>query len=80
MPFTPVTTLDPETLKNAEQTLCDVFGVHSLYPHQVQARQNILQGITTLLDIPTGGGKTLASGMLCFTTGNRATRTQTCKR
>ncbi|KAJ7204674.1 P-loop containing nucleoside triphosphate hydrolase protein [Mycena pura] len=60
MPFTPVTTLDPETLKNAEQTLCDVFGVHSLYPHQVQAGQNILRGITTLLDIPTGGGKTLA--------------------
>ncbi|KAJ7027813.1 P-loop containing nucleoside triphosphate hydrolase protein [Mycena alexandri] len=60
MPFTPVTTLDPERLQNAAKTLCDVFGIPSLHPHQEKAGQNILRGISTLLDIPTGGGKTLA--------------------
>ncbi|KAJ7171309.1 P-loop containing nucleoside triphosphate hydrolase protein [Mycena filopes] len=60
MPFTPVTTLDPERLQSTAQTLCDVFGIPSLHPHQEKAGQNILKGISTLLDIPTGGGKTLA--------------------
>ncbi|KAJ6542878.1 P-loop containing nucleoside triphosphate hydrolase protein [Mycena capillaripes] len=60
MPFTPVTTLDPERLKNAAQTLCDIFGIAALHPHQEKAGQNILKGISTLLDVPTGGGKTIA--------------------
>ncbi|KAJ6475103.1 P-loop containing nucleoside triphosphate hydrolase protein [Mycena vitilis] len=60
MPFTPVDVLDPERLKLTAQTLCDVFGLPSLYPHQVNTGQNILKGITTLLDVPTGGGKTIA--------------------
>ncbi|KAJ6492528.1 P-loop containing nucleoside triphosphate hydrolase protein [Mycena vitilis] len=60
MPFTPVAVLDPERLKLAAQTLCDVFGIPSLHPHQEKAGQNILKGISTLLDVPTGGGKTIA--------------------
>jgi superfamily II DNA helicase RecQ len=60
MPFTPVATLDPERLKVAAQTLCNVFGIASPHPHQEKAGQNILKGISTLLDVPTGGGKTIA--------------------
>ncbi|KAK6974225.1 p-loop containing nucleoside triphosphate hydrolase protein [Favolaschia claudopus] len=60
MPFTGVASPDPEKLKLAAQRLCEVFGVDELYPHQVEAGQNILKGISTILDVPTGGGKTLA--------------------
>ncbi|KAJ7022999.1 P-loop containing nucleoside triphosphate hydrolase protein [Mycena alexandri] len=60
MPFTPVAVLEPERLKLAAQRLCQVFGVESLHPHQEEAGQNILKGVSTLLDVPTGGGKTLA--------------------
>ncbi|KAJ7640520.1 P-loop containing nucleoside triphosphate hydrolase protein [Mycena rosella] len=60
MPFSPVQTLDPERLKIAAQTLCDVFGLVSLHPHQEEAGRNILRGVSTFLDVPTGGGKTLA--------------------
>ncbi|KAJ7687525.1 P-loop containing nucleoside triphosphate hydrolase protein [Mycena rosella] len=60
MPFTPVAVLDPERLKFAAQRICQVFGVESLHSPQQEAGQNILKGISTLLDVPTGGGKTLA--------------------
>jgi superfamily II DNA helicase RecQ len=60
MPFCPVATLDPEQLKIAAQSLCDVFGITSLHPHQKEAGQNILRGVSTSLDVPTGGGKTIA--------------------
>ncbi|KAF7378268.1 p-loop containing nucleoside triphosphate hydrolase protein [Mycena sanguinolenta] len=60
MPFTPVAVLDPERLKTTAERLCQVFGIESLHPHQEEAGQNILKGISTLLDVPTGGGKTLA--------------------
>ncbi|KAJ7579371.1 P-loop containing nucleoside triphosphate hydrolase protein, partial [Mycena floridula] len=40
--------------------LCKTFGIDSLRPFQEKAGQNSLQGIDTILDIPTGGGKTLA--------------------
>ncbi|KAJ6577764.1 P-loop containing nucleoside triphosphate hydrolase protein [Mycena capillaripes] len=60
MPFIPVASLDPERLKLAEQRLCEVFDIESLHPHQKEAGQNILKGISTFLDVPTGGGKTLA--------------------
>ncbi|KAJ7163529.1 P-loop containing nucleoside triphosphate hydrolase protein, partial [Mycena crocata] len=60
MPFTPVAVLDPERLKATAQVLCDVFGLASLHPHQEEAGQNVLKGISTLLDVPTGGGKTIA--------------------
>ncbi|KAJ6554729.1 P-loop containing nucleoside triphosphate hydrolase protein [Mycena capillaripes] len=60
MPFSPITTLDPERLKVAAQTLCNVFGIASLHPHQEETGRNILRGIITFLDVPTGGGKTIA--------------------
>jgi superfamily II DNA helicase RecQ len=60
MPFVPVVSLDPERLKVTSQHLCEVFGIESLYSHQEEAGQNILRGISTFLDVPTGGGKTLA--------------------
>ncbi|KAJ7499879.1 P-loop containing nucleoside triphosphate hydrolase protein [Mycena latifolia] len=60
MPFKPLAELDPIKLENASINLCKVFNVPSLHPHQVQTGQNSLKGIPTLLDIPTGGGKTLS--------------------
>ncbi|KAJ7676346.1 hypothetical protein B0H17DRAFT_1207335 [Mycena rosella] len=42
MPFTPVTTLDPERLRNASRTFCEVFGIPCLDPHQEEAGQNAL--------------------------------------
>ncbi|KAJ6607229.1 P-loop containing nucleoside triphosphate hydrolase protein [Mycena sp. CBHHK59/15] len=66
MPFSPVATLDPERLRVAAQSLCDVFGIHSLHPHQKEAGQNILRGISTFLDVPTGGGKTIAFWFALF--------------
>ncbi|KAJ6589629.1 hypothetical protein B0H19DRAFT_1058625 [Mycena capillaripes] len=60
MPFSLITTLNPERLKVAAQTLCDVFGIASLHPHQEETGRNILRGISTFLDVPTGGGKTIA--------------------
>jgi superfamily II DNA helicase RecQ len=60
MPFTPVATPDPERLKIAVQTICNVFGIASLHPHQEETGRNILRGISTFLDVPTGGGKTIA--------------------
>ncbi|KAJ7066255.1 P-loop containing nucleoside triphosphate hydrolase protein [Mycena amicta] len=60
MPFTPVDVLDPDKLQLARRTLCTTFNVPELYPYQEQAGQNILQGRTTILDVPTGGGKTMA--------------------
>ncbi|KAJ7448404.1 P-loop containing nucleoside triphosphate hydrolase protein [Mycena latifolia] len=60
MPFTPVKMLDPQRLKLAAETLCNVFGIPSLHPHQEETGKNILRGISTFLDVPTGGGKTIA--------------------
>ncbi|KAJ7166272.1 P-loop containing nucleoside triphosphate hydrolase protein [Mycena filopes] len=60
MPFKPPSQLDPAKLANAEQALCAVFNVPSLRPHQVETGRNTLKGISTFLDVPTGGGKTLA--------------------
>ncbi|KAJ7017788.1 P-loop containing nucleoside triphosphate hydrolase protein, partial [Mycena alexandri] len=40
--------------------LCAVFKVPSLRPHQVETGRNTLKGLSTFLDVPTGGGKTLA--------------------
>ncbi|KAF7360458.1 p-loop containing nucleoside triphosphate hydrolase protein [Mycena venus] len=60
MPFAPLVDLDPQKLGIASSKLCEVFGVSSLRPHQTETGQNVLKGISTILDIPTGGGKTLA--------------------
>jgi superfamily II DNA helicase RecQ len=60
MPFKPLVELDPEKLETASKNLCAVFGVPSLRAHQTDTGKNVLKGISTLLDIPTGGGKTLA--------------------
>ncbi|KAF9050700.1 hypothetical protein BDZ89DRAFT_1126137 [Hymenopellis radicata] len=37
-----------------------VFGVPTLCNFQEEAGQNVVKGISTFLDVPTGGGKTLA--------------------
>ncbi|KAJ6609738.1 P-loop containing nucleoside triphosphate hydrolase protein [Mycena sp. CBHHK59/15] len=60
MPFKPLVELDPEKLEIASKNLCAVFGVPSLHAHQTDTGQNVLKGVSTILDIPTGGGKTLA--------------------
>ncbi|KAJ7598725.1 P-loop containing nucleoside triphosphate hydrolase protein [Mycena floridula] len=60
MAFQPEEVLDAARLDRAVRNLCQAFGVTELRPFQSQAGQNILLGIDTILDIPTGGGKTLA--------------------
>jgi superfamily II DNA helicase RecQ len=60
MPFTPITPPDPERPKITAHRLCEVFGIESPHPQQEEAGQNILKGISTFLDVPTGGSKTLA--------------------
>ncbi|KAF8829544.1 hypothetical protein HHX47_DHR3000514 [Lentinula edodes] len=52
--------LDPEKTRIAAETICTLFEIPSLRDYQVQAGQNALRGKNTFLDIPTGGGKTLA--------------------
>ncbi|KAF5347516.1 hypothetical protein D9758_014513 [Tetrapyrgos nigripes] len=52
--------IDETALERAEKKLCDTFGVSSFRPHQQRAGQNIIQGISTVYDVPTGGGKTLS--------------------
>jgi superfamily II DNA helicase RecQ len=54
MPYQSIESLDPERLQNAEETLCKVCGL------EVEAGQNLLKGFHTILDVPTGAGKTLA--------------------
>ncbi|KAF7348140.1 p-loop containing nucleoside triphosphate hydrolase protein [Mycena sanguinolenta] len=57
MPFKPLVELDPIKLENASRNLCAIFGVPSLHSYQVETGQNTLKGISTFLDIPTGGGR-----------------------
>ncbi|KAE9403723.1 P-loop containing nucleoside triphosphate hydrolase protein [Gymnopus androsaceus JB14] len=52
-------TLDQGRLERAERLLCEVFGIAELREHQKLAGKNILQGKTTVYDVPTGGGKTI---------------------
>ncbi|KAJ7431008.1 P-loop containing nucleoside triphosphate hydrolase protein [Mycena galericulata] len=66
MPFRPLVELDPERLETACKNLCRVFGVPSLHAHQRDTGENVLKGISTILDIPTGGGKTLAYWLPLF--------------
>ncbi|KAF9062956.1 hypothetical protein BDP27DRAFT_1427346 [Rhodocollybia butyracea] len=59
MAYCPVTTIDVAKSQLASETLCKLFNIPLLHDHQQKARQNILLGKNTFLDIPTGGGKTL---------------------
>ncbi|KAJ3899017.1 hypothetical protein F5879DRAFT_763929, partial [Lentinula edodes] len=52
--------IDPEKAREAPRRVCEVFGVPSLHDFQEQAGHNTLKGQNTILDVPTGGGKTLA--------------------
>ncbi|KAK7472075.1 hypothetical protein VKT23_000190 [Stygiomarasmius scandens] len=52
--------IDLERLERARETLCNVFGISALREHQERAGRNIIQGLSTIYDVPTGGGKTLA--------------------
>ena len=56
----PLSSLDPEKTRKASETLCSLFDIPSLRDYQERAGQNVLLGKDTFLDIPTGGGKTLA--------------------
>ncbi|KAE9409629.1 hypothetical protein BT96DRAFT_953456 [Gymnopus androsaceus JB14] len=40
--------------------LCDVFNIEELREHQDHAGKNILRGMSTIYNLPTGGGKTFA--------------------
>ncbi|KAF8909185.1 hypothetical protein CPB85DRAFT_1435761 [Mucidula mucida] len=60
MPFAPVLEIDPQRAARAREKMCEVFDVPELRDFQEEAGQNILLGHSTFLDVPTGGGKTLA--------------------
>lgn len=66
MPFSAVKELDEERFKDAMERLCAAFGVKELRYFQVQAAKSILQGKSVILDVPTGGGKTLAFWLPLF--------------
>ncbi|KAJ3741641.1 hypothetical protein EV360DRAFT_7256, partial [Lentinula raphanica] len=52
--------IDPLRARETAQRLCEVFGVPMLHDFQEAAGLNTLQGKNTILDIPTGAGKTIA--------------------
>jgi superfamily II DNA helicase RecQ len=58
MSFRAVTNPDPARVKRATERLCHLWNVPNLRPHQEQAGINMVKGVSTLLDVPTGGGKT----------------------
>ncbi|KAJ3757096.1 P-loop containing nucleoside triphosphate hydrolase protein [Lentinula raphanica] len=60
MPFVGLDHIDPVRAQETASRLCDVFNVPALHNFQAAAGCNILQGKSTILDVPTGAGKTLA--------------------
>ncbi|KAJ7343954.1 P-loop containing nucleoside triphosphate hydrolase protein [Mycena albidolilacea] len=60
MLFRAVTNPDPARVQRAIERLCHLWNVPTLRPHQEQAGINMIKGVSTLLDVPTGGSKTLA--------------------
>jgi len=52
--------LDEGRLETARKMLCNVFDIEEVREHQNLAGKNILRGMSTVYDVPTGGGKTLA--------------------
>ncbi|THU83308.1 hypothetical protein K435DRAFT_429216, partial [Dendrothele bispora CBS 962.96] len=54
------------TAREGKRLVIKVFRVPNLREHQIKAAENIIPGITTLYDIPTGGGKTLAFWLPLF--------------
>ncbi|KAK7014196.1 P-loop containing nucleoside triphosphate hydrolase protein [Favolaschia claudopus] len=60
MPVRPVLELEPERVQRTNTLLCRLWNVPSLRAHQEQAGINMVKGMHTVLDVPTGGGKTLA--------------------
>ncbi|KAK6992335.1 p-loop containing nucleoside triphosphate hydrolase protein, partial [Favolaschia claudopus] len=60
MPVRPVLELDPERVQRTNTLLCQLWNIPSLRAHQEQAGSNMVKGSHTVLDVPTGGGKTLA--------------------
>ncbi|KAJ6450909.1 P-loop containing nucleoside triphosphate hydrolase protein [Mycena sanguinolenta] len=60
MSFVPVANPDPTRIKRTNERLCALWGISGVRVHQEQAGINMVKGISTLLDVPTGGGKTLA--------------------
>ncbi len=60
MSFHPLTALDSQRLEETENVLCEVFNLPEVRDYQAEAGRNMLLGIDTILDAPTGAGKTLA--------------------
>ncbi|KAJ3746939.1 P-loop containing nucleoside triphosphate hydrolase protein [Lentinula raphanica] len=60
MPFVALTEVNPIIARQAEFSLCNTFDIPALHDFQIQAGHNVLKGRNTILDVPTGGGKTLA--------------------
>lgn len=60
MPFRPVSVLDPVKCAAAEKALEATFRIPSIHEFQRDIGHSILLGHTTILDAPTGAGKTLA--------------------
>ncbi|KAK0435752.1 P-loop containing nucleoside triphosphate hydrolase protein [Armillaria borealis] len=60
MSFVPVASPDPQKLNETRKILCEVFNVPELRSFQDEAGQNMLKGLDTIVDAPTGAGKTLS--------------------
>ncbi|KAF5372947.1 hypothetical protein D9758_001461 [Tetrapyrgos nigripes] len=58
--------VDEACLQTAKTRLCEVFDIPSLRTHQEAAALNIIRGQSTIYDVPTGGGKTLAFYLSLF--------------
>jgi superfamily II DNA or RNA helicase len=58
--------LDEERLQKASEMMCQVSKVSTLRNFQVEAGKNMLRGEITILDVPTGAGKTLSFWFTLF--------------
>ncbi|KAK0440512.1 hypothetical protein EV421DRAFT_2020286 [Armillaria borealis] len=54
MSFVPVASPDPQKLNETRRILCEVFNVPELRSFQDEAGKNMLKGLDTIVDAPTG--------------------------
>ncbi|KAL1665633.1 P-loop containing nucleoside triphosphate hydrolase protein [Schizophyllum commune] len=52
--------LQPSRLALLHTNICETFEIHDVHDFQLETGQNTLRGKSTVLNVPTGGGKTIA--------------------
>ncbi|KAJ7605098.1 P-loop containing nucleoside triphosphate hydrolase protein [Roridomyces roridus] len=60
MPYEAVAEPDPTCVQHTKDLIFGIWNVSELRPHQEIAGIHLIQGKNVVLDVPTGGGKTLA--------------------